>query len=67
VTTAKLREVTSFRIAEITPVGKKCATYATLLGVTSATLPEMTSATLPEVTQKWLREVSPKWHISSPR
>jgi len=32
------------RIAEVTPVGKKCATSAALLWVTSATLPEVTSA-----------------------
>jgi len=47
------------RIAEVTSVGKKCATTATLL--------EVTSALLLEVSPKSLLEVSPKSLIRDPR
>jgi len=63
------------RITEMTPVGKKCATSATLLEVTSALLLEMSPKSLLEVSLKGLQEVSPKlplevspkWHIFSRR
>jgi len=48
------------RIAEVTPIGKKCATSATLLEVTSALLLEVSPKSLLEVSPKWLREVPPK-------
>jgi len=44
----KFRYLISIRIAEVAPFGKKCATSAALLGVTSATLPEVTSMTRPD-------------------